>query len=1003
LDEAQRLARTGSWTWTAATDAVVWSRELYRVAGRDPSEPARRLEKGRFFTPASAGLLADAVREVLARLTPYELDLELVRPDGARVWVSARGEPLLGPDGKVSGMRGTVQDISERKRLEESLRHGAERVERLSRIASCLSERLELAGVLQALCEATAEAMNVQGAVFSFYDTATMTFRHGTAHGLGPISSHFVPVPKSSLGRLVVEPGTVIVIPDLRAQIENRNSLLCEELGLRSVAIAAVVAGSKLIGCLSAVTVGGPRTFTVQETVLLHGIADHAALAITNSQRFEASRRRSQRTELVASVVQALSVAGTDLRNLLMTVVRRTGELLDGACTLQLLSEDGQKLEQVASHDPDEADIETLPMDAEICSPVSSGGESQLAAQVVHTGRPLFIPDSGLGLSSSSPVPEYQSQNGRSGSRSLLIVPLQAQGKVIGTIGLSRDKGKERLTREDQEFLAELADRAAMAVTDARLYEDARNRTEEFSTLLSLATRLRKAQSFGEFLPLALAEIRTLVGADGGAVALWEPEAGQFRFVRGAGHLEAYVGCTVAEDDGACGAVRRTGQPQVLLDYADGSIQVASLPLGPETGPQAFIPLQSESGFLGVLIVIRLRAPVSKAFSQAEVRLLATCGEMVGNALRRTLLFEDVQRRLKFTEALRRIDMAIIGTTDARIPLQTVLEEIRSQLSVEAADVMLLDPHFHSLSYGAGFGFRSSGTQRSVLRMGEGLAGSIALERRSLRIPDLAVQTERLVRDTSLTNEGFVSYLGLPLVTKGQVLGVLEVFHRKPFEPDSDWLQSLDALAGQASLAIDNASMFDRLQRSRVDLELAYDETIEGWSRALDLRDNETEGHTQRVKEMTLRLARAMGFPEDELIQIQRGALLHDIGKMGVPDEILLKPGPLTDEEWVVMCRHPELAYELLSPIAYLKPAIDIPYAHHEKWDGTGYPRGLKGKEIPRAARAFSVVDVWDALRSDRPYRAGWPEERVMAHIEGLSGTHFDPEVVKAFMTVCGR
>jgi HD-GYP domain-containing protein (c-di-GMP phosphodiesterase class II) len=146
-----------------------------------------------------------------------------------------------------------------------------------------------------------------------------------------------------------------------------------------------------------------------------------------------------------------------------------------------------------------------------------------------------------------------------------------------------------------------------------------------------------------------------------------------------------------------------------------------------------------------------------------------------------------------------------------------------------------------------------------------------------------------------------------------------------------------------------------------------------------------------------------MGFPEDELIQIQRGALLHDIGKMGVPDEILLKPGPLTDEEWVVMCRHPELAYELLSPIAYLKPAIDIPYAHHEKWDGTGYPRGLKGKEIPRAARAFSVVDVWDALRSDRPYRAGWPEERVMAHIEGLSGTHFDPEVVKAFMTVCGR
>lgn len=152
---------------------------------------------------------------------------------------------------------------------------------------------------------------------------------------------------------------------------------------------------------------------------------------------------------------------------------------------------------------------------------------------------------------------------------------------------------------------------------------------------------------------------------------------------------------------------------------------------------------------------------------------------------------------------------------------------------------------------------------------------------------------------------------------------------------------------------------------------------------------------------MTLRLVREMGFPEEELIHIQRGALLHDIGKMGVPDGILLKRGPLTDEEWLVMRRHPQLAFELLSPIAYLKPALDIPYAHHERWDGTGYPRGRKGKQIPRAARAFAIADVWDALRSDRPYRAGWPEEKVMAYIESESRGHFDPEVVEAFLKVC--
>ena len=208
----------------------------------------------------------------------------------------------------------------------------------------------------------------------------------------------------------------------------------------------------------------------------------------------------------------------------------------------------------------------------------------------------------------------------------------------------------------------------------------------------------------------------------------------------------------------------------------------------------------------------------------------------------------------------------------------------------------------------------------------------------------------------------------------------------------------LEALAAQAAIAIDNAELFTQLQRSNLQLTLAYDATIEGWSRALDLRDKETEGHTQRVTEMSLRLARAMGVDEAEQVHIRRGALLHDIGKMGVPDAILLKPGPLTEEEWVVMRKHPVHAYQMLSPILFLRPALDIPYCHHEKWDGAGYPRGLKGEEIPLAARIFAVVDVWDALLSDRPYRPGWPEEKVRAHIRSLAGTHFDPQVVAVFM-----
>lgn len=190
------------------------------------------------------------------------------------------------------------------------------------------------------------------------------------------------------------------------------------------------------------------------------------------------------------------------------------------------------------------------------------------------------------------------------------------------------------------------------------------------------------------------------------------------------------------------------------------------------------------------------------------------------------------------------------------------------------------------------------------------------------------------------------------------------------------------------------------LEKRESDLLQAYDATIEGWSYALDLRDKETEGHTLRVTELTVKLARAAGIPERELVHVRRGALLHDIGKMGVPDHILLKPDKLTQEEWLIMRKHPEFALEMLSRIEYLKPALDIPYCHHERWDGSGYPRGLKGEQIPLAARLFAVVDVWDALRSNRSYRQGWPDEKVMEYICQISGTHLDPKAVELFMKV---
>ncbi|HET9909812.1 MAG TPA: HD domain-containing phosphohydrolase [Anaerolineales bacterium] len=188
-----------------------------------------------------------------------------------------------------------------------------------------------------------------------------------------------------------------------------------------------------------------------------------------------------------------------------------------------------------------------------------------------------------------------------------------------------------------------------------------------------------------------------------------------------------------------------------------------------------------------------------------------------------------------------------------------------------------------------------------------------------------------------------------------------------------------------------------KLREAHAQLLKAYEATIEGWSHALELRDRETEGHSQRVTEMTVELARAYGMSEDELIQIRRGSYLHDIGKLGVPDQILHKPGALTDEEWKVMKKHPQFACDMLYPIEYLRPALDIPRCHHERWDGSGYPHGLRGEAIPISARLFAVVDVWDALTSDRPYRKAWTKEKALAYIIEQSGKYFDPEVVELF------
>jgi PAS domain S-box-containing protein len=386
---------------------------------------------------------------------------------------------------------------------------------------------------------------------------------------------------------------------------------------------------------------------------------------------------------------------------------------------------------------------------------------------------------------------------------------------------------------------------------------------------------------------------------------------------------------------------------------------------------------------------------------RAEQELLEKEQRLVESAAENARLYELTEKRLQFLSSLRIIDLAIGSSLDVRVTLQILLDQVVSQLNVDAAAILLIKATTQSLEYVEGRGLQLAPLKNDPAESAGCCAGEAAAERKIVWIKDLSARQKDQGVERILKSEGIGSCFAAPLIAKGEVVGVLEVYQRRPYAPVPEWIENFEALAGQAAIAIDSARLFNKLQRSNQKLLAAYDATIQGWSKALDLRDHETENHTQRVTEMTVRLAENTGkFDDEEILNIRWGALLHDIGKVGVPDDILLKNGALSEEEWTKMKEHPLHAYELLVPIDFLRKALDIPRYHHEWWDGKGYPYGLSGDRIPLAARLFTVVDVWDALSNARPYRPAWEAPKVIEYLIHNSGSHFDPQAVDALLKI---
>ena len=614
-------------------------------------------------------------------------------------------------------------------------------------------------------------------------------------------------------------------------------------------------------------------------------------------------------------------------------------------------------------------------------------------SDVIRTGQPLIVADLRKKLRKSKVV-----TIGTAGpyTKSAIYVPMVAQEKILGVMQV-QSATLNRFTDVDVQLLTLVGNTAAVTIQNAALFEDTKNeltlrkqRERELEILSTVSAALRTAKNRQEMFPTILEQLITLLNVDGAALELIHPYGGHLVTELGMGIWSSMTGKPISAQGGLSMQVMAGGEAYLENGSADKpSFDRSEVFQDCRAVAAALLSVQGQS--FGLLWIGSQRN-----LNNHDVSLLTSIANFAASAIQRSTLHEQTEKRLQQLTAQRTIDQAISSSFDLNYILKTLLTQTILQLKIDAGVILLINQQNGMLEFAVGIGFQPHEIENAPIEWGkeDSLASKVILEQRTCSQPDI----KSFPRIPIGAANGFVSQHATPLIVKGQVRGILEVFQRTPNEPDPDWISSLESFAGQAAIAIENTRLFEELQNSNAELSQAYDTTIEGWSRAMDLRDQETEGHTQRVTETTLRLALCMDIPRDQVIHLRRGALLHDIGKMGIPDNILLKPGKLTDEEWVIMRKHPQFAYDMLYPIPYLRPALDIPYCHHEKWDGSGYPRGLKGQHIPISARIFSIVDVWDAITSDRPYRAAWSKEKALDYIREINETHFDPMVVDGFL-----
>lgn len=750
---------------------------------------------------------------------------------------------------------------------------------------------------------------------------------------------------------------------------------------IRSLIISPMYVGKTLIGAIS-VQSYVPHIYDEEEKILLEMLASHAAAAIDNARLFSETKRRAKEFSELYELTQDL-VAQQDMDQLLETTLKRATQLLDvSAGDISLYEKKQERLIATSVCGLDQTNTKKA------LSTYLKKGEG-VAGYVAETLQAIHIDDYHAWSKKAEGIADVP-------ITSIISVPMLYAGNLLGVLSLYEKVPETRhFSKSDERILTLFATQVAGAMHSAKQFTQINNRLEELEAINRISTALRSAETPDEMLPVLLDEVSASLHVDVAAIWLEEPGTDEVERVMSRGWVAETHPTRQPNYVGLIGRIFQSGAGHIAPNLTDDpSIRLGEGSSFPENWTGAWVPIHSTEKIIGVIGIMDEHP---REFNQDDIRLLTILAEMSGNAIHRARLYGQTEKQVRRLTALRNIDTAINANFDLSVTLQLLITHTVSALNIDAADILLLTSPQQTLTYFVGSGFKTQNFSNSILKMNMGLPGEAILKQRMI-FSNTPCKDENCARQSCFQEEKFLSYYCVPLIAKGETLGVLEIFHREKLSPSTEWENFLQALAGQAAIAIDNTHLFENLKHSNEELALAYDTTLEGWGRALELRDPATQGHTVSVTDLTLRLARELGIPESEMVHIHRGALLHDIGKMGVPDEILHKPGPLTKEEWKIMRKHPQFAYEMLINIPYLRSAIDIPYAHHERWDGQGYPRGLKGEEIPLAARIFAVTDVWDALLTDRPYREAWDREAVLDYLRKESGMRFDPKIVDLFI-----